>query len=211
MADTKISDSVIYIGADDHDIDLFESQYVVPNGVSYNSYVIIDEKIAVMDTADPRVTDVWFDNLEKALDGRKPDYLVVQHMEPDHAGNIKKLAEKYPEMKIVGNAKTLPMMKQFFTIDGLDDRSVVVKEGDTLSLGSHTLQFVMAPMVHWPEVMVTYEQSESCCSLLTDLESSAHLMLRRTGLARLEDTISTLWANTVHRYRRFLKRRLPLT
>ena len=106
MADTKISDSVIYIGADDHDIDLFESQYVVPNGVSYNSYVIIDEKIAVMDTADPRVTDVWFDNLEKALGGRKPDYLVVQHMEPDHAGNIKKLAEKYPEMKIVGNAKT---------------------------------------------------------------------------------------------------------
>lgn len=160
MADTKISDSVIYIGADDHDIDLFESQYVVPNGVSYNSYVIIDEKIAVMDTADPRVTDVWFDNLEKALVGRKPDYLVVQHMEPDHAGNIKKLAEKYPEMKIVGNAKTFPMMKQFFTIDGLDDRSVVVKEGDTLSLGSHTLQFVMAPMVHWPEVMVTYEQSE---------------------------------------------------
>lgn len=160
MADTKISDSVIYIGADDHDIDLFESQYVVPNGVSYNSYVIIDEKIAVMDTADPRVTDVWFDNLEKALGGRKPDYLVVQHMEPDHAGNIKKLAEKYPEMKIVGNAKTFPMMKQFFNIDGLDDRSVVVKEGDTLSLGSHTLQFVMAPMVHWPEVMVTYEQSE---------------------------------------------------
>ena len=157
---TKISDSVIYIGADDHDIDLFESQYVVPNGVSYNSYVIIDEKIAVMDTADPRVTDIWFDNLEKALDGRKPDYLVVQHMEPDHAGNIKKLAEKYPEMKIVGNAKTFPMMKQFFTIDGLDDRSVVVKEGDTLSLGNHTLQFVMAPMVHWPEVMVTYEQSE---------------------------------------------------
>ena len=160
MADTKISDSVIYIGADDHDIDLFESQYVVPNGVSYNSYVIIDEKIAVMDTADPRVTDVWFDNLEKALNGRRPDYLVVQHMEPDHAGNIKKLAAKYPEMTIVGNAKTFPMMKQFFTIDGLDDRSVVVKEGDTLSLGSHTLQFVMAPMVHWPEVMVTYEQSE---------------------------------------------------
>ena len=160
----------------------------MPNGVSYNSYVIIDEKIAVMDTADPRVTDVWFDNLEKALGGRKPDYLVVQHMEPDHAGNIKKLAEKYPEMKIVGNAKTFPMMKQFFTIDGLDDRSVVVKEGDTLSLGSHT------------------SRAKSFCSLLTDLESSAHLMLMRTGLARLEDTISTLWANTVHRCRRFLKR-----
>ena len=159
MADTKISDSVIYIGADDHDIDLFESQYVVPNGVSYNSYVIIDEKIAVMDTADPRVTDVWFDNLEKALGGRKPDYLVVQHMEPDHAGNIKKLAEKYPEMKIVGNAKTFPMMKQFFEFD-VDQYVVPVKEGDTLSLGVHTLTFVMAPMVHWPEVMVTYETTE---------------------------------------------------
>ena len=159
MADTKISDSVIYIGADDHDIDLFESQYVVPNGVSYNSYVIIDEKIAVMDTADPRVTDVWFDNLEKALGGRKPDYLVVQHMEPDHAGNIKKLAEKYPEMKIVGNAKTFPMMKQFFGND-YADRRIVASEMSELSLGAHTLHFVMAPMVHWPEVMVTYESSE---------------------------------------------------
>lgn len=159
MADTKISDSVIYIGADDHDIDLFESQYVVPNGVSYNSYVIIDEKIAVMDTADPRVTDVWFDNLEKALGGRKPDYLVVQHMEPDHAGNIKKLAEKYPEMKIVGNAKTFPMMKQFFGTD-FADRQVIVKEGETLSTGKHNLTFVMAPMVHWPEVMMTYDTTD---------------------------------------------------
>ena len=159
MADTKISDSVIYIGADDHDIDLFESQYVVPNGVSYNSYVIIDEKIAVMDTADPRVTDVWFANLEKALNGRKPDYLVVQHMEPDHAGNIKKLAEKYPEMKIVGNAKTFPMMKQFFGTD-FADRQVIVKEGETLSTGKHNLTFVMAPMVHWPEVMMTYDTTD---------------------------------------------------
>lgn len=160
MKDIAISDSVVYIGADDHDIDLFESQYVVPNGISYNSYVILDEKTAVMDTADVRVTDKWFENLENALNGRKPDYLVVQHMEPDHAGNIRKLAEKYPGMKIVGNAKTFPMMKQFFDIDGLDEKAVTVKEGDTLSLGSHTLQFIMAPMVHWPEVMVTYEQSE---------------------------------------------------
>lgn len=160
MKDVKISDSVIYIGADDKDIDLFESQYAVPNGVSYNSYVILDDKIAVMDTADERVTDLWFENLEKALDGKTPDYLVVQHMEPDHAGNIKKFADKYPQAKIVGNAKTFPMMKQFFDIDGLDGRSVTVKEGDTLSLGKHTLQFFMAPMVHWPEVMVTYEQSE---------------------------------------------------
>lgn len=160
MKDVKISESVIYIGADDKTIDLFESQYVVPNGVSYNSYVILDDKVAVMDTADSRVTEQWFANLEAALNGRAVDYLVVQHMEPDHAGNIQRLAEKYPEMKIVGNAKTFPMMKQFFTIDGLDERSVVVKEGDTLELGSHTLQFFMAPMVHWPEVMVTYEQSE---------------------------------------------------
>lgn len=160
MKDVKISESVIYIGADDKTLDLFESQYVIPNGVSYNSYVILDDKVAVMDTADSRVTEQWFANLEAALNGRAVDYLVVQHMEPDHAGNIQRLAEKYPEMKIVGNAKTFPMMKQFFTIDGLDERSVVVKEGDTLELGSHTLQFFMAPMVHWPEVMVTYEQSE---------------------------------------------------
>ena len=160
MSDVKISDSVIYIGVDDKTIDLFESQYVVPNGVSYNSYVILDEKTAVMDTVDARASEEWLENLEKALDGRAVDYLVVQHMEPDHAGNIKKLAEKYPEMKIVGNAKTFPMMKQFFDIDNIDERSVVVKEGDTLSLGKHTLQFIMAPMVHWPEVMVTYEQSE---------------------------------------------------
>lgn len=160
MADVKISDSIIYIGVDDKDIDLFESQYIVPNGVSYNSYVILDEKVCVMDTADSRVTDKWFENLENALNGRAVDYLVVQHMEPDHAGNISRLAEKYPQMKIVGNTKTFTMMKQFFNFDGLDERSVTVKEGDTLSLGSHTLTFVMAPMVHWPEVMVTYESSE---------------------------------------------------
>ncbi len=160
MADVKISDSIIYIGADDKDIDLFESQYSVPNGVSYNSYVILDDKVCIMDTADNRVTDKWFANLEKALGGRNADYLVVQHMEPDHAGNIARLAEKYPEMKIIGNTKTFTMMKQFFSIDGLDNRSVTVKEGDVLSLGVHTLKFVMAPMVHWPEVMVTYETSE---------------------------------------------------
>lgn len=160
MKDVSISNSVVYIGCDDKDIDLFESQYVVPNGMAYNSYVILDDKIAVMDTADARVGDEWFANLEKALDGRKPDYLVVNHMEPDHAGNIGKLAEKYPDMKIVGNAKTFVMMKQFFTIDGLDEKSVVVKEGDTLELGSHTLTFIMAPMVHWPEAMVSYESSE---------------------------------------------------
>lgn len=160
MAEMKITDSIRYIGADDTEIDLFENQYPVPNGVSYNSYVILDEKIAVMDTADHRVTDQWLGNLERELDGRTPDYLVISHMEPDHAGSIQILAQKYPEMKLVGNAKTFPMIGQFFTVPGLEERKVVVKEGDSLSLGSHTLHFYMAPMVHWPEVMVTYESSE---------------------------------------------------
>ena len=159
MSDVKISDSIIYVGASDTTIDLFESQYVVPNGMAYNSYVILDDKVAVMDTVDERVSDKWFENLENSLNGRKVDYLVVQHMEPDHSANVQKLAEKYPEMKIVGNAKTFVMMSQFFDFD-FSDRQVVVKEGDTLELGSHTLTFVMAPMVHWPEVMVTYESSE---------------------------------------------------
>lgn len=159
MYDMKISDSVVYIGVDDKDIDLFESQYKVPNGVTYNSYVILDEKIAVMDTVDKRRTQQWLDNLEKVLDGREPDYLVVSHLEPDHASNIQLLAEKYPNMQVVSNAKVFSMLPQFFTLD-FAPRSVVVKEGDTLSLGNHTLQFFMAPMVHWPEVMVEYEQTE---------------------------------------------------
>ena len=159
MYDMKISDSVVYVGVNDKTIDLFESQYKVPNGVSYNSYVILDEKVAVMDTVDKRVTEQWLENLAEALNGRKVDYLVISHLEPDHASNIQKLAELYPDMKIVGNAKIFSMLPQFFSMD-LSERSVVVKEGETLSLGSHTLQFFMAPMVHWPEVMVEYEQSE---------------------------------------------------
>ncbi len=159
MRDTYISDSVLYVGADDKTLDIFESQYPIPNGVSYNSYVIMDEKVAVMDTVDKRATKTWFENLEKTLNERKPDYLVVSHMEPDHAANIKNFAERYPEAKIVGNAKTFTMMDQFFEMD-LTDRKVVVKEGETLNLGTHTLQFFMAPMVHWPEVMVAYEQHE---------------------------------------------------
>ena len=155
----KITDTIKYVGANDETIDLFEGQYHVPHGVSYNSYVILDEKIAIMDTVDQRATEEWLNNLEKVLDGRTPDYLIVSHMEPDHAANIQKVAEKYPEMKIVGNAKTFPMIAQFFTLN-VEGREVIVKEGDTLSLGAHTLQFFMAPMVHWPEVMVTYEQSE---------------------------------------------------
>lgn len=159
MKDIKITDKILYIGADDRDLDLFESQYIIPNGVSYNSYVILDEKVAVMDTVDARRREEWLKNLEEALAGRTVDYLVVSHMEPDHAANVQILAEKYPEMKVVGNAKTFPMISQFFDID-LSKRSLVVKEGDTLNLGEHELTFVMAPMVHWPEVMVSYEKTE---------------------------------------------------
>lgn len=159
MKDTTVTESILYVGCDDKDIDLFESQYHVPNGVSYNSYVIMDEKIAIMDTTDPRVTEEWLGKVAQVLGDRKPDYLVINHMEPDHAGNIQKLAEKYPEMVLVSNAKVFAMLPQFFDFD-LTDRTVVIKEGDTLSLGNHTLQFFMAPMVHWPEAMVTYEQSE---------------------------------------------------
>ncbi len=156
----QISDAVKYIGVDDKTIDLFESQYIVPNGISYNSYVIMDEKIAVMDTVDKRKTDEWFANLEEALDGRTPDYLIIHHLEPDHASNIKTLADKYPSMKLVGNAKTFSMMPQYFETLDLTDRTLTVKEGDELELGSHTLKFFMAPMVHWPEVMVSYENTE---------------------------------------------------
>ncbi len=159
MTDITITDSILYVGADDKTIDLFESQYLVPNGISYNSYLIMDEKIAVMDSVDERAAAGWLRNLEKSLNGRTPDYLVISHMEPDHAGSIRILAEKYPAIQFVGNMKTFQMMEQFFEID-MSDRKVVVKEGDTLNLGSHTLQFFMAPMVHWPEVMVEYEQSE---------------------------------------------------
>ena len=155
----NISDSVKYIGVDDTTIDLFESQYVVPEGVSYNSYVILDEKTAVMDTVDKRGMKQWEDNLINALDGRKADYVIVQHMEPDHAGSLARLLELYPDITVVGNAKTFVMINQFF--ENIDIKNTLtVKEGDTFSLGSHTLTFVMAPMVHWPEVMVTYESSE---------------------------------------------------
>lgn len=159
MKNTEVSQSVIYIGADDKDLDLFESQYIVPEGISYNSYLILDEKVAVMDTIDRRKTDEWFANLENALGGRTPDYLVISHLEPDHAANIKSAAEKYPQMKLVGNKKTFAMLPQFFDVD-LDGRTVEVAEGGELSLGAHTLKFFMAPMVHWPEVMVAYETSE---------------------------------------------------
>ena len=155
---SNVTETIKYIGVDDTTIDLFESQYIVPNGISYNSYLIVDEKIAIMDTADKRMNKEWFANLEEALEGRTPDYLIVQHMEPDHAGNIADLMAKYPEIKLVASAKAIQMMPQFFEDTRFEGKTIAVKEGDTLSLGAHTLQFFMAPMVHWPEVMVTYDQ-----------------------------------------------------
>ncbi|MFQ6879435.1 MAG: FprA family A-type flavoprotein [Oscillospiraceae bacterium] len=154
-----VTDDIRYAGVDDTTLDLFESQYPVPYGVSYNSYVILDEKTAIMDTVDARATEEWLKNISEILGDREPDYLVISHLEPDHAANIGRLAEMYPKMQLVGNAKTFSMLPQFFEMD-LTDRTVVVKEGDELSLGSHTLKFFIAPMVHWPEVMVTYDEKD---------------------------------------------------
>ena len=154
-----ITNDVKYIGVNDYDIDLFEGQYDVPNGMAYNSYVLLDEKIAVMDTVDAAFGEKWLSNLEAELEGRKPDYLVVQHMEPDHSANIDIFAKKYPDAVIVATDKAFVMMNKFFEKD-YADRRIVVKEGDTLSLGKHTLTFVMAPMVHWPEVMMTYDSTD---------------------------------------------------
>lgn len=155
----NISDKIKYIGVDDTTLDLFESQYAVPDGVSYNSYVILDDKTAIMDTVDKRGMKDWENNLLNALDGRNADYVIIQHMEPDHAGSLARLIELFPEITVVGNAKTFVMINQFFENINIKN-FLTVKEGDTLNLGSHTLTFVMAPMVHWPEVMVTYESSE---------------------------------------------------
>ncbi|MBQ8240394.1 MAG: FprA family A-type flavoprotein [Bacteroides sp.] len=157
---SNVTEKIKYIGVDDTTIDLFESQYIVPNGISYNSYLVMDEKIAIMDTADKRKGEEWFANLEEGLEGRTPDYLIVQHMEPDHAGNIAVLMEKYPDMKVVASAKAIQMMPQFFEDTCFEGRTIAVKEGDTLSLGGRELKFFMAPMVHWPEVMVTYDSAD---------------------------------------------------
>lgn len=155
-----ITESIKYIGVNDKNLDLFESQYIVPNGMSYNSYIIKDEKNVVMDTVDKRATNKWLENLENELEGEKVDYLVISHLEPDHSSNIKLLCEKYPEMKLIGNDKTFEFLPQFFDIPNLEERKVIVKENDSISIGNHVLKFYMAPMVHWPEVMVTYEETE---------------------------------------------------
>ena len=168
MKDTNITENIKYIGVDDKELDLFENQYILKNGISYNSYLIQDEKITIMDTVDKRKTYEWISNLEKELDGKKPDYLVISHLEPDHSGSIGSILKKYPEIIIISNEKVFSMLPQFIGEDlkienlqqYLDEKKIVVKEGDTINLGKHTLQFIMAPMVHWPEVMLTYEQTE---------------------------------------------------
>ena len=154
----NLTPEIKYVGVDDIELDLFESQYVVPEGMSYNSYVILDDKVAVMDTVDARKSAEWLENLEEALDGRKPDYLVVHHMEPDHSGSILALVERYPDVKVVATAKALVFLGQFY--DGVTFNTLAMKEGDTLELGAHTLQFILAAMVHWPEVMVTFDRKD---------------------------------------------------
>ena len=156
---SKVTEDIYYVGVNDHQIDLFEGQYVVPNGMAYNSYVVMDEKVVVFDTVDAHFKDEWLANVAEVLDGRKPDYLIIQHMEPDHSANIAAFAEAYPEVKIVANAMAFNMVKQFFGTD-FADRRLVVKDGETLSSGKHTFTFVFAPMVHWPEVMVTYDSAD---------------------------------------------------
>lgn len=183
-----ISNDIKYVGVNDHAVDLFEGQYVVKNGMSYNSYVILDEKVAVMDTVDARFTHEWLDNIESATGSRKPDYLIVQHMEPDHSANIANFMNVYKDTTIVSSAKAFVMMKQFFGTD-FADRQIVVAEGDTLSLGKHELTFVTAPMVHWPEVIVTYD---SCEKVLFSADGFG-----KFGALDVEEE----WADEARRYR----------
>lgn len=160
IMDTYITQHIKYIGVDDLDLDLFEGQYIIPNGIAYNSYIIFDEKIAIIDTVDNRKSNIWWDNLNNALEGRNPDFLIVQHMEPDHSGNIAEAVKRFPNIKIVSSAKGIAMLPQFFEDIDFSNNTIVVKENDTLNLGQHTLQFITAPMVHWPEVITIYEISE---------------------------------------------------
>ena len=197
----EITKDIRYVGVNDHDVDLFEGQYVVPNGMAYNSYVILDEKIAVMDTVDARFGQAWLKNIGALLGDRQPDYLIVQHMEPDHSANIAKFMELYQDTTVVSSAKAFAMMKQFFGTD-YADRQVVIKEGNTLCLGKHTLAFVAAPMVHWPEVMVTYDTApKKYSSPPTASANSALSTWMRTGPARHAATTSASWANSAYRYR----------
>ena len=186
----KITEDIIYAGVNDHQVDLFEGQYRVPNGMAYNSYVILDEKTAVMDTLDANFADEWLENVAKALDGRKPDYLIVQHMEPDHSANIENFVKAYPEATVVANTKTFAMMKNFFPKMDLAGKKLEVKDGESLTLGKHVLTFVFAPMVHWPEVMTAYEETEK---ILFSADAFGRF-------GALERTARAPWAPQARRY-----------
>ena len=202
MEVTNISNDIIYVGVNDTTLDLFESQYPIPDGVTYNSYVIKDDKLTVMDTVDNRATDKWFDNLEQAFDGKAPDYLVVSHLEPDHAANIERFLAKYPETQVVANAKTIQMLPQFFDMDMDKISFVQVKEGDTLSLGKHVLHFVMAPMVHWPEVMVEYEETEKVLFSADGFGKFGALTdsIIYSAEGKSEEVLEEEWAEEARRY-----------
>ena len=195
----EITRDIIYAGVNDHSVDLFEGQYKVPNGMCYNSYVICDEKCAVMDTVDARFTHEWLDNLSGILKGKAPDYLIIQHMEPDHSANIYNFMKNYPNTTIVSNAKAFAMMGQFFDMD-LTDRMVVVKEGDSLSLGTHTLTFVMAPMVHWPEVMVAYDQKDRLLFSADGFGKFGGLKDDLFGVQNWDDEARRYYINIVGKY-----------
>ena len=198
----KITDTIKYVGVNDHQIDLFEGQYKVPNGMSYNSYVILDEKTAVMDTVDANFTHEWLDNIQQVLGNRRPDYLIVQHMEPDHAANIANFMKVYPDTTVVSNQKAFAMIQNFFDLD-LEGQKIVVDNGSSLSLGNHNLTFVFAPMVHWPEVMVTYDSTDKVLFPQMVSENSVLWMWMSHGMMRQEDILSALSANTARRYRSF--------
>lgn len=192
----KITDTIKYAGVNDHQVDLFEGQYKVPNGMSYNSYVILDEKVAVMDTVDANFTHEWLDNLEQILDGRKPDYLIVQHMEPDHAANVANFLKVYPDTTVVANVKTFQMIRNFFGLD-LENQKLVVENGGTLSLGRHNLTFVFAPMVHWPEVMVTYDEKDK---ILFSADAFGTFGALAGNIFDDEITFDDVWMNDARRY-----------
>ncbi len=197
MKGTNITETIHYIGVDDTNIDLFESQYPVPDGISYNSYLIMDEKIAIMDTVDRRESTAWWSNIEHLLDGRTPDYLIVQHMEPDHTGTIAEAVERYPGLQVVASARAVQMLPQFFGTTDFAQRTIAVKEGDTLSLGHHTLQFVMAPMVHWPEVMVTYDQA---ARVIFSADAFGTFGALRGAIIADSTTGSPAWPDEARRY-----------
>lgn len=210
MSNMTISDSIKYIGVNDTTLDLFEGQYIIPNGVSYNSYVILDEKVAVMDTVDVRKGDEWFDNLLNTLNGRNVDYLIISHLEPDHSANIKRLADAYPDAKLVLSNKAKAMFSQFFNIENADSRFITVNEGEELCLGSHTLKFIMAPMVHWPEVMVEYEISEKVLFSADAFGKFGALGTDEDWTCEARRYYFNIVGNTAYLFRLYSRKLLPL-